>query len=388
MDIEGYEDWTRGTGDPVAFPGSYQSSPGEQTAPAEKVLIDTPTHLIRSVTEFLRSGEDVDIQTFLPESSLIEDKLRLSESGAVQRVEAIRRSLQELREDIHPQAEPEFRRSNWNTLLQITQIELGPPRAVDGSIVDPGEAHMYDTNRVSLHLVGTDVDFLIRFPRVFRGDDNNWYLGSPPVSSSTYDLLLTFGIDQKAELMRSNQSGFPFRKGNYWDYRIEKQRDGEWVEQRGKGFRDIVDDIEDHELYRIITIRRTFRSPDERDERRVYLQTPTRIFPCDRSCRRATGSLQNLLGRLRTRDPIMVFPLRRLTDERNSNDGDAPPSTELETSYTVPYGVFDGVFKLHRNGTERQPDLFVRSGTGILAYHWREAGENYRAALRAMRILR
>lgn len=386
--IEGYEEWNHAVLDPVAFPGSAQSQPGELPAESRKLLSDTPANAVRSILDTLRSGTVDELESLIPPAELLEEKLRLSPERAAARAESLRESLQQLYADIHPLARPEYRRSNWSSLLQITQVDIGPPRAVDGSIVDSEEAHMYDTNRASMHLVGTDVDFLIRFPRLFLDDNDQWRVGGTPSASDNYRLLLEFGFDQKPELMQSDQAGLPFRKGNYWDYQIEHKRDGVWTERRGRGFRDSVEEIEDHNLYRVITIRRTYRSPDRPDQRRVFLQTPTRLFSCDSSCVRASDSLDALLRRVRNLDPLIVFPIDPSENTDNSREETRPSTARVDEQYEVPFGLFDKAFKFHRGGTEHDPDIYVRAGIGVLSYEWREAGVLQRAALRSMRILR
>lgn len=386
--IEGYEEWNHPSDDPVSFPGSFQSQPGELPAESRKLLSDTPANAIRSIMDTLRSGTPEELDSLVPAAELLDEKLRLSPEGAAERAQEIRDSLRQLYADIHPLARPEYRRSNWSSLLQITQVDIGPPRAVDGSIVEPAAADMYDTNRASIHLVGTDVDFLIRFPRLFKDDHGQWRIGASPSTSDNYRRLLELGYDQKPELMESDQAGLPFRKGNYWDYQIEHKRDGVWTERRGRGFRDSVEEIEDRNLYRVITLRRTFRSPDRPDQRRVFLQTPTRLFPCDGSCVRAADSLDALLRRLRNLDPLVVFPIDPTETTGTSSEDTRPSTARVDEQYEVPFGVFDKAFKFHRGGTEHDPDIYVRAGIGVLSYEWREAGVLQRAALRSMRILR
>ena len=394
--IEGYEEWTRFDQDPVAWVSDrVEASTRFARRDLSAWLRETPEGTIVHAFAAMVQGERRAWDEFLFEAPTLATTARMGESTANARAEVIRAGFAAAAQSFSAPSPTDARTDGLLSILQPTQVTLGPPRLIDGAIVqNPDEAVMYNTNTLLIHIVGTNIDFEVRFPTLLRDPEGVWRIGAPPSVGDTWNTIHELGLDLKPELMNVEHAPLPLVVGNYWHYDVGELVPGEpdsWVPDRLLSFRDSVARIDDRGLYRLVTLRRTWADEARPAAERTWLVTPRQVYLCDSSCRSRAGDLSWLLGYTRRQVPLYRFPLadgqawgalgrtggqvRRRTDERTD-------------PVTVRAGHFPNAVRVRSGGSSADEYTAVVPGVGIVELTEGSGAGLVLGRLRDYRILR
>ncbi len=364
--------------DPVAWPSEFATramTPGaadRATGPAA-----TPEQALYGVFAALVAHDEDALDAYLFDGAGLGAAARLGDDAARRDAGEIADAVRRLLATFDPGPASRARDGGLAALLRPTQVVVGRPRTIEGRAIedpDDGIASMHWGNELTFEVAGTDARFTLRFPRLLRGVDGSWRLGAAPVVDARFVAFRALGIDHKPELLTTDHADLPLTVGNFWHYRTRRPHDGAsedgWGVLTQDGYRDEVSEVVEYDGYRVATMRRLFDNPLRTGETWSVLVTPTRVYRCDRECRRNAGTLSWVLTFASRAVPMVVFPLEPGAawgaggSDGRSNVFRVQPEFAVSD---VPAGVFDEAYEIVRttpNGREIR--YFVR-GVGFVA---------------------
>lgn len=365
--IPGYEPWQNEGFDPIAWPPLLSEGNAEASFEEQQHFdISTPEGTIRAAFSAATRGDEDTLRSLMLGPEELEEFAQYSPAGAQRRAQELEAGTREFIRAFRDASPADRRDEGLSSILQSADILVGAPRLVTGEIVDErAQATMHSTNALRVHILGTNIDFDVRFPRLIRGPEGNWYIAEPPSVSATWERFRTPGLDLKPELLRSENTPIPFEVGNYWQFEVGRLNtapaqhieDGEgsteqepgaaeadpqedaierWSPQRDLAFRDTISDVHDGGNYLVVSIRRTYADRRRTPETEHLLVTPRHIYPCSRTCFRDRSNITNLLNYMNDTVPLWVFPLR---DERVWGPGGVDGRASARTTTAEREGI-------------------------------------------------
>lgn len=421
--IPGYEPWQDESLDPIAWPPVARADGMNARGMAQQRFdISTPEGTIRAAFSAATRGDEDALRTLMLGAEGLEEFAQYSPAGAQRRAQELEAGIQDFIRAFRDASPADRRDEGLSSILQSADILIGAPRLVTGEIVDDrAQATMHSTNALRVHILGTNIDFDVRFPRLIRGPEANWYIAEPPSVSATWERFRTPGLDLKPELLRSENTPIPFEVGNYWQFEVSRletapapravdaESPGEerteedadaarsqdnlqpWRPQRDLAFRDTVSDVHDGGNYLVVSIRRTYTDRRRTPETTHLLVTPRHIYPCNRACFRDRSNITNLLNYMNDTVPLWVFPLR---DERVWGPGGVDGRASARTTTAegggidVPAGNYAPAWtsrELRAQGIDR---VTISPGVGPVRILRSQAEGIFDARLSDYRILR
>lgn len=397
FDTEGWELWTTPGFDPHAFPGLALEQQRDRQLD-DAFDLRSPEGLIRSAYLAATRGDLATLQSLaLDEQGLI-DIARVPTARSAERHQNLQRSLEEFMRHFRPESATDARHDGLSGLIQPTGIQLGPPRRIDGSIVDTREnAEMYSANTMRIHVLSSSIDFDIRFPRLLKDQDGQWRISEAPSVSDTWQAFRRPGLDLKPELLDAEHAPFPFDVGNYWHYELKQlPLDGtgnsdDIAPMRALAYRDTVSEVFSGGIYHVVTLRRTFADPARNPETRNLLVTSRHIYSCSLECYRRRENLSFLLGYMGRNTPLFVFPANRNQGWREGGRTGGRTLRIAELSNVpiiVPAGSFGSSVHIRQADGGTGASIYFAEGIGILREEQRHGAQLHQANLVQYRILR
>lgn len=397
FEAEGWELWTTPQFDPHAFPGlAAEQRRAEEDG--EAFDLRSPEGTIRRVYAAATRGDLEVLQSLALDSNELVQIARVPLSRADERAQNLQSSLERFMRHFRPESATDARPDGLSGLIQPTSITLGPPRKIDGSLASSVEdAEMYSSNLMRVHVLGSTIDFDIRFPRLLKDADGEWKLSEAPSVSDTWEAFRRPGLDLKPELLKGEHAPYPFDVGNYWHYELKiLPLDGtteasDVAPTRALAFRDTVSHVYNGTIYQAVTIRRTFADPARPPETRNLLVTSRHIYTCSRECFRRRENLSFLLGYMGRTTPIFVFPANRDQSWRQGGRTGGRVTRIAELSHVpiiVPAGSFNTSVHIRQADGGTGATVYFAEGVGVLREEQRQGATLHQANLVQYRILR
>jgi hypothetical protein len=372
--LDGLEEWTDPTYDPVAWPTRFGSVAVARTLERATVASAvTPAAAMVGVVNALLNGDREALESYLFDAASLSESARIGNEAALRDAAEIHDATLALFEAFEPGPASRARPGGLAELFAPGALIVGRGRLLDGTASQPDEhPPMHWGSELSIELVGTGATFVLRFPRLLQGADGRWRLAAAPAIDARFRTFRALGLDLKPELLAFDQHPFPLTVGSYWHYRTRRPLSGDpTAEGTGRGlitpdgFRDEVVRLDEFPSYRVAHLRRLFDNPARSSEYFSYLVTPLRVYPCDRECQRRAGEMDWLLSWAQSRTPLLAFPLTPGLgwgagglDGRTNIYRVQPESTDVE----VPAGTFTGAMEIVRaTARGRESIAFVPS---------------------------
>lgn len=363
--------WT----DPVAWPSEF----GTQTSlarPTDQRLLParSPEALVLATTTALLAHDREALEFHLFDAAGL---TRAARTGA----DTARRDAATLLDDslrtlalFDPGPPSQAREGGLGAMLRPGQLVIGRPRTVEGAVIEDGTpAVMHWGSEIELALTDGTASFTLRFPRIIVDTDGTWRLGAAPTVDARFAAFRELGIDRKPQLLAPEHSPLPLSVGNFWHYRTRRPSGTETADTWGiltqEGFRDEVTDVTEFDGWRLVRMRRVFDNPLRPVEATALIQTPLRLYRCDRECQRHAGDLGWILSYSIAQVPVVVYPLSGGrawgaggVDSRNNVYRVQPESTPVET----PAGAFGDTTEIVRITPRGRESRFFVPGVGFI----------------------
>jgi hypothetical protein len=374
--LPGMEMWQAADLDPVAWPTelptTVRSMPStglhEPPRTPDALLLAALDALLRDDTQAL-AALTFDVDTFAAAA-------RTSTRDAERQVEELVQTLTQTRLLFQAPPPSQARAEGLRGLLEPGQVTLGRGRLHSGAVATADQvAVMHWGNEVVMHHRDLPVSFVIRFPKVLVDSEGVWRLAAAPVADAAFRMFRTLGLDLKPELLNATQGGLPLNTGNFWHYRVERPREesGSTTELRlgfaSEGFRDEIIGMDDRGAYRLVRFRRLFDDPTRTSQTFAWLQTPLRIYACNRECQRRSRDVSWLLTHAQNQVPLLVLPppagggWGAGGTERTDPVWRVAPETE---AVDVPAGHFPATRRLSRSVPGGQQVVHFAPGIGFV----------------------
>lgn len=396
-DLPGWELWTEPGLDPHAYPGI--ATEGRTTrASGDDYDRTSPEGVMRAAYDAATQGDLDSLLALALDAEGLVTYARVPIAKADERKEALTRSLEAFMKHFRPDSATDARPDGLSGLIQPTALTLGPPRTIQGAIVENrDDATMYSANTLRIHVLGSTIDFDVRFPRLLKTEEGDWKIAEAPTVSDTWEAFRRPGLDLKAELLDAEHAPFPFDVGNYWHYEVKRvPLDGsttadDTAPTRALAYRDTVSEVFQGTVHHVVTLRRTFSDPARSPETRQLLVTTRHIYPCSGECYRRRDNLSFLMGYMGRTTPLMVAPSMRNHGWREGGRPGGRTTRVAEISpvqIIVPAGSFANVVHIRQADGGTGASVYFTDGIGILREELRQGAELQQANLVQYRILR
>lgn len=373
-DLDGWNMWTSGE-DPTIFPIEDANEPTLDANRTELTLHD-PTDLIRSAYIASAHGNPTKLQALIMSADDLQHIARMSAQSAETRYGHLQAGMTIFYEQFHSSSLTDARPDGLAGLIQPTHIQLGLPRLIDGSLTrDESQAEMYATNTLSMHILGTNIDFDVQFPRIIRDSAGEWKFAESPRVSPTWENFRRPGLALNPVLLNAEHAPFPFDVGNYWHYELKRiPRTGDVSSDdieptRSLGYRDTVQRVYDATLYQIVTMRRTFADPARSPETRNLLVTARHIYACNNTCYQNRANLNVLLNYMSAETPRFVFEHHESNNWGKGGRHSVQPQRSQareEDVITVPAGSFSKAMHVFPTANPDGESIYFQKRIGIL----------------------
>ena len=368
--VPGYETWTTPGHDPVAWPSTFRS----QTVSAydSHTLIEptAPDRVMLDVFFALVTGDEARLTRHLFSPAELVTSARMNPQVAAEAAGEIEDATRALAEAFSSGVASELREGGVAALLEPGQLSTGRGRLIDGSLAgEDEEATMHWGSEMTLHVRGTELAFVLRFPSLLRAEDGTWKLRRAPQIDERFMTWRGAGFDRKPEMMAPGHAPFPLDVGNYWHYQTRETDETARARRAGRGYREEVVSVEEGLGYRVARIRTNYDRPGTPPTYSALLQTPLRIYPCDRECVRRASDAEWILDYAHRTTPRLVLPLSlgsqwgrggRPTQERGHRVALEPEQAE------VPSGTFDDALAITRSTSRGREVRLVVRGVGTV----------------------
>jgi hypothetical protein len=375
--IPGFDEWLAPNYDPLAWPAEASSG---VLAHHVSVVAEpgSAEELMLAVFEALLSEDDGYLQSLVFTREGYMSAARTNETDAQAAIAELEAGVRTLFEQFESPSESQARQDGLRGLIEAGQITVGRGRNLDGSSTTADQIPvMHWNSEMVMRLRDTDVEFVLRFPKVLVGADGVWRLAAAPSVDGRFQAFRALGMDLKPEMMSAEHSAFPLSVGNYWHYRTIRPLSSQPQENNGRaandssnsGYRDEVIQTDDHSGYRLARLRRLFDDPNRPSQVFAWLVTPLRIYACTRDCQRSAEDTGWILSYAQNQVPLLVLPA--LPGEAwgaGGNDTDhnvwriAPERQEI----VVPSGTFPEAVELSRSVAGGQQFVYFASGVGFV----------------------
>lgn len=389
--LPGFEAWSDPDFDPVAWPSPFRSQASSVYGSYALLEPTSPDRVMLDVYFALVTGDADRLSRHLFTAEELVESARMSErvaEEAAAEIEAATRALLAAFVDGVPS---ELREDGVAGLLEPGQLEVGRGRRIDGTaIANEDPAVMHWGNELGVLVRGAELSFSLRFPSLLQASDGTWRLRRAPQIDERFATWRGAGFDLKPEMMEPGHAPFPLDVGNYWHYRTREI--GVEAGARGtvRGHRDEVVSIDEGLGYRVARLRRTFDRPGTPSESWALLQTPRRLYPCDRECVRKRGEASWILDYAHRSTPWLVLPLepgaRWGRGGRPTQEGGQRVAIEVEP-VSVPSGTFDDAVAITRSTSRGRQVRMMVGGVGFVLHRTESATETFVDELTEFRIL-
>ncbi|MCA9298667.1 MAG: hypothetical protein KDA28_06350, partial [Phycisphaerales bacterium] len=230
ISLPGFEEWITEGYDPVAFPSEHltvlaQDVPRESQ---EAYALDTPEGLMMAAVDALLHQDEEALRRCMFEPEMLSTSARMGLDTAREEAAEILAESLETMAAFDPGPPSQARPGGLGELLEPGQLVLGRGRNIDGSLAERHDVPvMHWGSEMSIHLIGTNVNFTVRFSKLLIGEDGLWRLAAAPTVDSTFIAFRAMGMDLKPEMMDVEHAPFPLAVGNYWQYRTRRPGTGE-----------------------------------------------------------------------------------------------------------------------------------------------------------------
>jgi hypothetical protein len=375
--IPGFDEWLATNHDPLAWPaeGSLGVLPTHVSVVAEPRTAD---ELMLAVFEALLSEDARLLQSlvFTPEAYMA--AARTNEGDAQAAIDELQAGVRTLLEQFESPSESQSRPDGLRGLIEAGQITVGRGRNIDGSSTTADQIPvMHWNSEMIMRLRDTEVEFVLRFPKVLVGADGMWRLAAAPSVDGRFQAFRSLGMDLKPEMMSAQHSAFPLSVGNYWHYRTIRPLSSQPQEGNSRavnqsannGYRDEVIQTDDHLGYRVVRLRRLFDDPNRPSQLFAWLVTPLRIYSCSRDCQRSAEDTSWILNYAQNQVPLIVLPALP-----GSAWGTGGHDTEHNVwridperqEIVVPSGTFPEAVELSRSVAGGQQFVYFAPGVGFV----------------------
>jgi hypothetical protein len=375
--IPGFDEWLAPNHDPLAWPAEASSG----VLPTHVSVVTEPRsaeELMLAVFDALLSEDNGQLDSLVFTSEGYMAAARTSETDAEATIAELEAGVRALFEQFESPSESQARPDGLRGLMEAGQITVGRGRNLDGSSTTPEQIPvMHWNSEMVMRLRDTDVEFVLRFPKVLVGTDGVWRLAAAPSVDGRFQAFRALGMDLKPEMMSAEHSPFPLSVGNYWHYRTIRPLSSQPQETNGRtangsansGYRDEVIQTDDHSGYRLVRLRRLFDDPNRPSQVFAWLVTPLRIYACSRDCQRSIDDTGWILTYAQNQVPLLVLPA--LPGEAWGTGGNdtehnvwriAPERQEI----VVPSGTFSDAVELSRSVAGGQQFVYFAAGVGFV----------------------
>jgi hypothetical protein len=373
--LEGMDEWTDPAVDPVAWP----TESATQSATAYSVAIDelpeTPEAAMLAFLDALLSQRSERLRELRFDTEHYRVAAHASSSAAARDVEEMDQGIAELMAAFEPGPLSQARRGGLVELLEPGQLTVGRGRNINGSATRATEEPvMHWGNELSILLRNTNVEFVLRFPRLLVDADGIWRPAGVPTIDSRFHAWRGLGMDLKPEMLSDEHAAFPLSVGNYWHYRYQGAAEAAPGATDGRraaadGYRDEVTEIEDHNAYRVVRFRRLFDDPNRPSQTFSWLMTPKRLYLCSRECQRNASNTQWIITYAGSQIPMFVFPLNDASGwgvGGFDSEDNVWRTGQERADVNVPAGNFATAFELMRSVAGGRQLLYFVPGIGVV----------------------
>lgn len=389
---EGFDEWNEPDHDPVLWPTMPQRrflEPGS-IAPAE-----TPAELLESVLRALMAYNEPALDSYLFSPEGLAEAARMGADGAQRTAQTIRDETLSTLEAFNPGPASQQRPAGLERQLSIGAITLGLPRALDGSQLSADQAddaYLHWGSEITFHLDSPPMTFTLRFPRILKDSEGHWRLQSAPQVDPNWIIFRALGLDLSPRMMDTEHAPWPLNVGNYWHFQVSRPSanpsDSSVI--ASEGYRLEVTDVRDYERYRVVLLERRGDLPGQGNRAQMWLQTPLRMYECNRECARKARDLEFLLEYARTQTPFLVLPLDDATSWGAGGSRSGSSTWHVshdQEAVETPAGLFDSSVAISRaTARGRETQSFVR-GIGVVQVETVSASEGRVEKLSSWRIL-
>jgi hypothetical protein len=375
--IPGFDEWLAPSYDPLAWPAEASST----VLPAQVAVVEQPgsaDELMLAVFDALISEDEQRLQALVFTREGYMEAARTNEGDAQAATDELQAGVQTLLLQFESPSASQARQDGLRGLIEPGQITVGRGRNIDGSSTTADQAPvMHWNSEMVMRLRDTDVEFVLRFPKVLVGTDGVWRLAAAPSIDGRFQAFRALGMDLKPEMMSAQHSAFPLSVGNYWHYRTIRPLSAQPAETNGRtannpannGYRDEVIEADDQLGYRVVRMRRLFDDPNRPSQVFAWLVTPLRIYACTRDCQRSADDTAWILNYAQNQVPLIVFPaLPGAAWGAGGHDTEHnvwridPERQEI----IVPSGTFPDAVELSRSVAGGQQFVYFAPGVGFV----------------------
>ncbi len=373
--LEGMEEWTDPSVDPVAWPTESTTQSASAYSLATDELPRTPEAAMLALLDALLSQRSDRLRELCFDTAGYRAAAHASESAAERDVAELNEGMSALMKAFEPGPASQSRRGGLQELLEPGQLIVGRGRNINGSATREGETPvMHWGNELSILLRNTNVEFVLRFPRLLLDQDGIWRPASVPTVDGRFHAWRGLGMDLKPQMLSDEHAPFPLSVGNYWHYRYQRASDATLSPADSRrtttdGYRDEVTEIEDYSAYRVVRFRRLFDDPNRPSQTFAWLMTPKRLYSCSRDCQRNASNTQWIISYAGSQIPMFVFPLSLASGwgvGGFDSEDNVWRSAQDRTEINVPAGIFATSFELSRSVAGGRQLVYFVPGIGVV----------------------
>jgi len=270
-------------------------------------------------------------------------------------VDDLQAQSQDLWQRFEPPAVSDSRPGGWAAVFEFHAIVTGEGRSVDGKLAKtPEDIAQYWNVLLKLKFLPRDAIVDIRLPKVLviRNEFGVVHrLAAAPASEALLNTLFDAGLHLRPELLSPNEYPYPLRVGAFWRYRRESANQADQIVLQEVVAVDHLNGV------LLAQIRESLSGQDTTSRDTFWALTPTRIFPCDASCRRNLEDTSWTLRYFHNTTPEFRFPLR--SEEWGSFQGAPAHQVRPAGEVDVPGGLFPQTFEIIRRGSCTITERFV-----------------------------
>lgn len=373
--LEGMDEWTDPTVDPIAWPTESTTQSATAYSLAMDELPRTPEAAMLAFLDALLSQRSERLDELCFDAEGYRTAAHASQSAAERDVAEMNEGIAALMTAFEPGPASQARRGGLVELLEPGQLIVGRGRNINGSATRRDETPvMHWGNELSILLRNTNVEFVLRFPRLLVDEQGIWRAASVPVVDARFHTWRGLGMDLKPEMLSDEHAPFPLSVGNYWHYRYQRASDtsvapGNSRRAPADGYRDEVTEIEEHSAYRVVRFRRLFDDPNRPSQTFAWLMTPKRLYSCSRECQRNASNTQWIITYAGTQIPMFVFPLNPGSGWGMGgfdSEDNVWRSAQDRAEVNVPAGNFATSFELTRSVAGGRQLVYFVPGIGVV----------------------
>lgn len=384
-------------GELVPDPGEEIESddePGAVAAGGAGAHVATPEGLGAEVFHAMVAQDAARFDQLLIDSGALQDLAKVKEATARQRAAKLRSASHRSFRLFGPDKMSEAPVGGMGSKLVYVRTRIGKGATIWGKEPRRGEETVqYWNNAVVFRLARADEPvgpvapttdeeedgeagpyFELALGRMLKTPAGAWRVAAAPSLSSAFLVWLDAGFHLKAEMLTPEHHPFPLSVGNFWRYRVRRVGEPEVgelddaLDATPEEIRIEITEVDKHDGYRIVTLRRTHTQEKKSVTTQRLLVTPRRVYFCTSYCKYKGDDLGYILGYVRINTPLLVFPtmpgMSWRTGGRNPTSGSQAIYTVREglESVTVPAGQFADTLAVSGQREVR----WLKPGVGIV----------------------